>query len=154
MEKHLEAALKISSTIGTKPLKGDHVLYAMLVDAAAQQRDPIGLQKYAALAEEGALSLGHKLNLAIAQRAWGVRHMLAGEYLQAEDRLAQALNIFSSYPAPWQVGRTLFELGELSRLQDKTEEAHDYYSRAMRIFEELRAAPYAARARAAIENLP
>jgi hypothetical protein len=63
------------------------------------------------------------------------------------------LDIFSDYPAPWQVGRTLFEMGELARLQMKTEQARDYYSNALSAFEELHAAPYARRARAALENL-
>jgi tetratricopeptide (TPR) repeat protein len=152
MQQHLEAALKLSSSAGAAP-GGDHDLYAMLVDGAAQQRDPAGLQKYAALAEETARRIGHKLHLAIAQRAWGVAHTLAGEYPQAEARFKQALDIFSDYPAPWQIGCTLFEMGELARLQMKTEQARDYYSRALSTFEELHAAPYAARTRAALENL-
>ncbi len=152
MQQHLEATLKLSSSLGTAP-SADHDVYAMLVDAAAQQRDPVGLQKYAALAEETARSIDHKLHLAIAQRAWGVAHALAGEYPQAEARFNQALDIFSAYPAPWQIGRTLFELGELSRIQKNTEQARDYYSRALSAFEELHAAPYTARARAAIGNL-
>ena len=39
MQHHLEAALKIGLSMGTAP-GGDHDLYALLVDAAAQQRDP------------------------------------------------------------------------------------------------------------------
>jgi tetratricopeptide (TPR) repeat protein len=152
MQQHLEAALKLSSLAGATPAR-DHDLYAMLVDGAAQQRDPVGLQKYAGLAEETAVRIDHKLHLAIAQRAWGVAHTLAGEYPQAEARLIQALDIFSDYPAPWQIGRTLFELGELTRLQMKMEQARDYYSRALSAFEELQAAPYAARVRAGLEHL-
>jgi tetratricopeptide (TPR) repeat protein len=152
MQQHLEAALKLSSAAGATP-SGDHDVYAMLADGAAQQRDLAGLQKYPALAEETARRIDHKLHLAIAQRAWGVAHTLAGEYLQADARFKQALDIFNDYPAPWQIGRTLFELGELARLQKKTEQARDYYTRALSTFEELRAAPYATRARAAIEHL-
>ena len=152
MQQHLEAALKLSSSAGAAPA-GDHDVYAMLVDGAAQQRDPVGLQKYAALAEETARRIDHKLHLAIAQRAWGVAHTLAGEYPQAEGRFMQALDTFTAYPAPWQIGRTLFELGELTRLQKKTEQAREYYSRALSAFEELRAAPYAARVRTALEQL-
>lgn len=152
MQQHLEAALKLSSLVGNDP-GGDHDVYAMLVDGAAQQRDPVGLQKYAPLAEETARRIDHKLHLAIAQRAWGVAHTLAGEYPQAEARFKQALDIFIAYPAPWQIGRTLFELGELARLQMETEQARDYISRALSAFEELHAAPYAARARAALENV-
>ena len=127
MQQHLEAALELSSSAGAGPA-GDHDVYAMLVDSAAQQRDPAGLQKYAALAEETARRIDHKLHLAIAQRAWGVAHTLAGEYAQAEAHFKQALDIFNAYPAPWQIGRTLFELGELASLQKKTEQARDYYS--------------------------
>jgi tetratricopeptide (TPR) repeat protein len=152
MQQHLEAALKLSSSVEAAP-GGDHDVYAMLVDGAAQQRDPVGLQKYAALAEETATSIDHKLHMAIAYRAWGVAHTLAAEYSQAEARFKKALEIFTSYLAPWQVGRTLFEMGELARAQKKTEQARDYFSRALSAFEELRAAPYAARSRAALETL-
>jgi hypothetical protein len=44
-------------------------------------------------------------------------------------------------------------MGELARAQMKTEQARDYFSRALSAFEELRAAPYAARSRAALETL-
>jgi tetratricopeptide (TPR) repeat protein len=152
MQQHLEAALKLSSA-DDDVQGGNHDIYALLVDSAAQQRDPAGLQKYAALAEETAKSIDHKLHLAIAQRAWGVAHTLAGDYPQAEARFKQALEIFSAYPAPWQIGRTLYELGELTRLQEKTEQARDYYSHALSAFEELRAAPYAARARNGLGHL-
>jgi tetratricopeptide (TPR) repeat protein len=152
MQQHLEAALNLSSAVGADPA-GDHDVYALLVDGAAQQRDPVRLQKYAALAEQTARRIDHKLHLAIAQRAWGVAHTLAGEYPQAEVRFKQAMDIFTAYPAPWQIGRTLFELGELARLQKQTQQARDYYSRALTAFEELRAAPYAARARAGLEHI-
>lgn len=152
MQQHLEATLKLSSALHAAP-SVDHDVYAMLVDAAAQQRDPIGLEKYAPLAEETAARIDHKLHLAIAQRAWGVKHSLAGEYPQAEARFKEALDIFTAYPAPWQIGRTLFEMAELARLQMKTEQARDYYSRALSTFEGLHAAPYAARTRAALERL-
>jgi tetratricopeptide (TPR) repeat protein len=152
MQHHLEAALKIGLLMGTAP-GGDHDLYAMLVDAAAQQRDQAALRKYAPLAEESATGIGHKLHMAIAHRAWGVAHTLAGEYPQAEARFKQALKIFNDYPAPWQIGRNLFEMGELARAQMKTEQARDYFSRALSAFEELRASPYAARSRAALETL-
>jgi tetratricopeptide (TPR) repeat protein len=152
MQHHLESALKIDLLMGTTP-GSDHDLYAMLVDAAAQQRDQAALRKYAPLAEESATGIGHKLHMAIAYRARGVAHTLAGEYPQAEARFNQALVIFSDYPAPWQIGRNLFEMGELARAQMKTEQARDYFSRALSGFEELRAVPYAARSQAALETL-
>ena len=152
MQQHLDAALNIDLSIGSAPGSG-HRYYALLVDAAAQQRDPVLLQKYAALAEETATSVDHKLHMAIAYRAWGVAHTLNTEYSQADECFKKALEIFSSYPAPWQIGRSLFEMGELVRLQMKMEQARDYYSRALSAFEELHAAPYAALARAALENV-
>ena len=152
MQHHLEAALKsrlyVSAFTG-----GDHDYYAMLVDAAAQQRDQAALRKYGPLAEQSATGIGHKLHMAIAYRAWGVAYTLAGEYPQAEARFKQALEIFNDYPAPWQIGRNLYEMGELARAQMKTEQARDYFSRALSAFEELRAAPYVARSRAALETL-
>jgi len=43
----------------------------------------------------------------------GVAHRLAGETTEAEARLKQVLALFSSLSTRWQLGRTLFELGEL-----------------------------------------
>jgi len=152
MQQHLDAALKISLSKG-RAAGSEHDLYAMCADAAAQQRLPADLQKYAPLAEATAMRIDHKPHMAIAHRAWGVAHMLAGEYPQAEARFKQALAIFTDYQAPWQIGRTLFEMGELARAQSQQEQARDYFTRALSAFEELRAAPYAARTRAALENL-
>ncbi len=152
MKHNLEEALKKDILMGITR-GGDNEFYAMLVDAAAQQRDLAALQKYAPLAEESATSIGHNLHIAIAYRAWGVAHTLAGEYPQAEARLLQALEIFNNYPAPWQIGRTLFELGGLARAQLKIDQAQAHFSRALSIFEELRAAPYATQSRTALEAL-
>ncbi len=152
MKNHLEAALTGISLF--RSASGwNHDIYAMLVDAAVQQRDQAGLRKYAPLAEESAKGIGHRLYLAIAHRAWGVIHTLTGEYPQAEERFKQALDTFNDYPAPWQIGRTLFEWGELERTKMEMEAARDYFTRALAAFEELRAAPDAARARAALDNL-
>ncbi len=152
MQQHLDAAFKIDLARGAAS-GSSHRYYALLVDAAAQQRDPVLLGKYAALAEETATSIDHKLHMAIAHRAWGVAHTLAAEYSQAEARFKKALEIFTSYPAPWQIGRTLFEMGELACTQSDKEQARDYYSRALTAFEELHAAPYAALSRAALEKV-
>lgn len=152
MRQHLEAALKMSELTGAAP-GGNHDLYAMLVDAAAQQRDQAALRKYAPLAEDTAARVDHKLHLAIAHRAWGVAHTLASEFPQAEARFQQALDMFAAYPAPWQIARTMFEMGELARARLETEPARDYFSRALRAFEELGAAPYAARTRAMLDQL-
>jgi len=130
----------------------DHDIYATLVDTAVLQRDAAGIRQYAPLAEELAARYGHTLYQAIAHRAWGVAHRLAGEFDAAEARLAQALALFTSLNTRWQMGRTLYELGELAAQSDTTQ-AYDYYGRALAAFEAMRAAPDAARTLAALDTL-
>ncbi len=153
IRQHLEAALEKSAGPDPPRPTGDHDLYAALADAAARQRDPAALHKYAPLAEATATRIDHKLYMAIAQRAWGVAHALASEYAQAERRLNHALRMFQELDARWQIGCTFFELGELSRSQENLAIARDHFSRALIEFEQMRAAPYAARVRAALEEL-
>jgi len=126
---------------------GEHDVYAMLVDAAAQQRDAAALQKYAPLAEESAARHDHKLYRAIAERAWGVADTLAGRYDQAEVRLKRALGLFETLDTGWQIGRTRFELGELALSNAENEGAREHFSRALTAFEGIGALPDAARAR-------
>lgn len=132
---------------------GDHDLYAMLGDAAVQQRDETALRQYAPLAEETALRYNHTLYQAIAHRAWGVAHRLASEYAEAEARLNQALELFRGLETRWQIGRTLSELGELALAQGDTLAGHHHFSQALAAFEAMQAAPEAARVRAALELL-
>jgi len=150
--QHMEVALKLDFATGGMH-SGDADVYALLVDAAAQQRLQAELQTYAPLAEETSTRIEHKLYMAIAHRAWGVAHTLAGEFPQAEARFQQAWDLFASYPAAWQLARTLFEMGELGSARGDTKRARDYFSQALRAFEELGAAPYASRTRAALEAL-
>jgi tetratricopeptide (TPR) repeat protein len=82
-----------------------------------------------------------------------VADTLAGDFIQAAARLQKALDIFAGYPAPWQMARTQFEMGELARTQGLITEARDHYSQALSVFEDMRAAPYAARTRAALADL-
>lgn len=125
----------------------------MLADVAAQQRDLAALRKYAPLAEETATRYGNILYQAIAHRAWGVAHRLAGEYAEATARLNQALELFQGLNTRWQIGRTLSELGELAVACAEAAAARDYFSRALAAFEAMKAAPDAARVRAALEAL-
>jgi len=143
VRKYLEIALgKTASWIG------EHDLYAMLADAAAQQGDAAALEQYAPLVEELAARYGHKLYQAIAHRARGVAHRLAGRTVQAEERLKQALELFETLNTRWQIGRTLFELGELAlRAPSGNEAAREYFSRAFSAFEEMGAVPDATRTR-------
>ena len=87
--------------------------------------------------------------------SWGdtVTGFLAGEYTDAEGRLNQALELFQGLDTRWQAGRTRFELGELALARTDTPTARDHFSQALAAFEELRAAPSAARSRAALESL-
>ncbi len=145
---HLEEALQTSDTT-----LGDHDLCAMLAEVAARQRDCVALHQYAPLAEAMAARYSDKLNQAIAHRAWGVAHRLAGEYADAEARLNQALALFRELDTRWQIGRTLYELGELAATCTNVAAAHDYFSEALAAFEEMRAVPDAARTRAVLETI-
>jgi tetratricopeptide (TPR) repeat protein len=148
----LEKALKLFS----RPMKGrahDHDMYALLADIAAQQHDLAALQLYAPLAEETATRYSHSLYQGIAQRAWGVAHWLAGEYVQADARLRHALELFQGLDTRWQMGRTLFVLGEVAVARSNRVEARDYFSRALVKFEEMKAKPDMARTRALLEQL-
>ena len=63
---------------------------AALTDAASRQGDEAAIRQYAPEAEALAERYGHVLYRAIAHRAWGVAHRLAGEYPEAQARLNQA----------------------------------------------------------------
>lgn len=126
-------------------------MYAALVDAAAMHDDEAAIRQYAPTAEELAVRHGHALYQAVAHRAWGVAHRLAGEYDAAQARLKQALEILRELGARWQIGRTLYELGELAAGQGDWESACAHFTQALVDFEAMRAAPDMARTRAALE---
>lgn len=130
-----------------------HIVYMMLADSAAQLRDEAGLMKYALLLEKLALQDDHQPYLAVAHRAWGIACRLAGDYAEAETRLKQALDLFGTMEARWQIGRTLYELAELNLAQSDLDGARDYYMRALTEFEALQATPDFERTKAAIETL-
>lgn len=132
---------------------GDHDLYALLADAAAQQRDEIALRRYAPLLEELALRYGHLLYQAIAHRAWGVAHRLAGEYAASEQRLQQALDIFRTLGTRWQLGRTHFAWGELAATQGDGIAARHHFTQAQHLFEAMQAAPDLARTYKALAGI-
>lgn len=148
VRQHLEVSLHSSSA-----WVGDHDIHATLVDVAVLQRDEAGIRQYAPQAEELATRYSHTLYQAIAHRAWGVAHRLAGENPEAEARLSQALDLFSGLNTRWQMGRTLFELGELAQARSDIGKARDYFTRAQSAFEEMHAEPDAARTLAALERL-
>jgi len=144
--QNLETALKTPSE-----WIGDHDLYTSLVDLAVRQHDRNTVRKYAAKAEEMATRYDHELYRAIAQRAWGVFHRLDGDYVAARTSLNQALALFSQLNTRWQMGRTLFELGELAVTEANNAEARGFFTRALEAFEQMHAAPDVERTRTAME---
>jgi hypothetical protein len=130
----------------------DHEIYMTLADTAVELRDVDALRKYAPHLQKLASRDNHRLYLAIAHRALGVEHRLAGEHAPAETRLKEALGLFIKLGARWQIGRTLFELGELN-LTRSNAKAREYYSQALGSFEEIQAAPNAERTRIALKSL-
>jgi len=152
VKHHLEAAIK-KSDLSNDALHNENEGYAMLADLAVQQRDEAALRHYAPLIEELARRDGHKLYQAIAHRACGVAHRLAGDYVEGEARLQQALQLFEGLETRWQIGRTLRELGELAQAQGDVTAARDYFSRALAAFEAMQAVPDAERTRAILESL-
>ena len=131
----------------------DHEIYMTLADTAVEMRDLDSLRKYAPNLEKLADRDSHQLYLAIAHRAYGVAHRLEGKYAEAETRLRQALELFTKLGARWQIGRTLFELGELKLTQSEEKtKAIEYYSQALGSFQEIQAMPNAERTRAALNS--
>ena len=130
----------------------DHEIYMILADSAAELRDLDALRKYAPIIEQLASRDNHRLYLAIAHRALGVGHRLAGQHAEAETRLREALALLTKLGARWQIGRTLFELGELHIIRS-SEKAREYYSQALGAFEEMHAAPNAERTRLMLNSL-
>jgi len=149
METALETA---GQPVNWGTMAHEHDTFAVLADTAMQQHDAAALRQYTPRLEELATRDGHKLYLAIAYRAWGVAHRLAGEHAEAEARLNQALELFEELEARWQIGRTLAELGELALAQSNTDAARDYFSRALVAFEALQAVPDMERTREALER--
>ena len=132
----------------------EHIVYMMLVDAAARARDEVAIRKFAPRLEELALRDDHKPYLAVAHRAWGIALRLSGEYIDAQARLEKALAIFEGLEFSWQIGRTQFELGELALARTDGAAAHSCFMLAQTHFEELGAKPDIARTAAVLDSLP
>ena len=131
----------------------EHIVYMMLVDAAARAGDEAAIRKFAPRLEELALRDDHQPYLAVAHRAWGIALRLAGENEEAEERLEKALAIFEELEASWQIGRTLYALGELALAQTEGATAHNYFMLAQTRFEELGAKPDIARTAEILQQL-
>jgi len=131
----------------------EHDLYALLADSAASTGETAELRHYATTAEALAEANDHALYRAIAHRAWGVAHRLAGEQRLAASRLIRALDGFEALGARWQIGRTHSELAEVALAEARPDAARDHLARALESFEALGATPDAARARARLTSL-
>jgi hypothetical protein len=134
-------------------LSADLDSYGTAVDAAARAEDKSWLSKYLPSAEEIAVDVKHDLFIAVVNRAHGVAHRLDGEWDLAADRLATATEEFRALETPWQIGRTLLELGRVEQHRGNVEPAREHYLEAISQFESLGATPHAERARAALEAL-
>ncbi|MGD2077032.1 MAG: hypothetical protein PVH18_01515 [Chloroflexota bacterium] len=130
-----------------------HIIYMMLVDAAARAGDAASLQAYLPLLEQLAARDDHRPYLAVARRALGVLCRLKEDYDEAKVQLNQALEVFEELGFHWQVGRTLADIAELALAQSDATVAGDYFSRALTKFEAMQAGPDAERTRAALETL-
>jgi tetratricopeptide (TPR) repeat protein len=129
----------------------DHHMYMLLADTAAHLRDADALRQYTPRLEELAIRDGHQLYLAIAQRSWGVAQRLDGEHDEAITRLTNALELFRGLGTRWQIGRTLFELGDLGMERGDKDNARNYFSLALEAFEAMKSLPDVERTRAALE---
>ena len=154
VQQKLESALdKPGQPVRRGTMAHDHHVYMLLTDAAAQQRDPAALARYAPQLEAMAERDGHRLYAAIAARAQGVAARLAGSYGAAATHLQQALDLFTSLGTGWQRGRTLTELAELAAVQGHPAEARGLYTEALAAFEALQAQPDAERTRNALAGI-
>ncbi|TFH36805.1 MAG: tetratricopeptide repeat protein [Anaerolineales bacterium] len=154
IQKRLEPALELSGQpVKRGTMAHEHIVYMMLVDSAAMAGDEAAIRKYAPLLQALAEQDDHRPYLAISQRAWGIAHRIAGEYAEAEECLKVALRLFGELDTRWQIGRTLFEMGELESARSNTELAEDYFTQALGAFESLEASPDIIRTRAAVMQL-
>lgn len=146
VKEKLEPALILSGQpVKRGMMAHEHIVYMMLVDSAAQAGDETSIRRYVPKLEELANRDDHQPYQAIAHRAWGVAHRLAGEYDEADVRLQKALELFTEFEFPWQMGRTLVELGELDLARDEADTARDYFTGAQTAFENVGAKPDADR---------
>ncbi len=134
-------------------MPADLDMYAMSVDTAARSQDEDGLRKYLPLAEGAAARASHGLYMAVARRARGVAHRIAGEWDLAADELTMAVDEFRALDTTWQIGRTLLELGEVELSRKDRGAATAHFTEALNAFEALGAVPDAERARAALGSL-
>jgi tetratricopeptide (TPR) repeat protein len=154
VRERLERALELpGQPVKRGTMAHEHIVYMMLTDSAARVGDEAAIRQHVPMLEELAIRDDHKPYLAIAHRAWGVAHRLAGEYTEAEKRFNMAMDLFKELETPWQMGRTHFEMGELARAVSNEDLARGYFSQALALFEGLGAVPDVDRTNAALNSL-
>jgi len=131
----------------------EHIVYMMLVDSAAIDRDQDSLERFTPILEELAIRDNHLPYLAVAHRAWGVLHRLTGDYHKADKRYKQSLEIFNTLEMHWQIGRTLTEIAELDLEAENLESATQNFKQAAKAFEDIGAKADLARIQAIVEKL-
>jgi hypothetical protein len=151
VRKRLEPSLVLSGQpVKRGTMAHEHIVYMMLVDSAVQARDQAAILAHAPRLEELSTRDDHHFYLAVSHRAFGVAHLLAEQYSEAESRLQQALQVFDEMSTTWQRGRTYFWLGELAKQKGDTALSEEMYTLALEDFEGLQAGPDAARVETAI----
>lgn len=130
-----------------------HIVYMMLVEAATMAKDEGAIRMYASVLQDLAERDDHRPYLAVAHRSWGVAYRLAGKHEEAEERLRKALDLFRELDSRWQVGRTLFELGELALARSDIKLAGEYFTQALGAFEQIKAELNSTQTKAAIAML-
>ena len=132
VKEQLKAASEKPS-IGWKPV-GDHEVYVLLADIGAINKDKELLSAYALRSDEISLSLKHHLYHAITLRALAILDWLDHDFTRAEERLKESWQLFQRLETHWQIGRTLYDLGELSDGIGKHDEAKSYFTQAQAAF--------------------
>ncbi len=102
---------------------------------------------------EGKIPQWDRRSLAWAKRAAGIALTRAGDFENAEKKLREALAFFEQLDTPWQQGRTLSALGELSRARGDPLQARDHFTRALALFDAMEARRDAEKTRGLLKNL-
>jgi tetratricopeptide (TPR) repeat protein len=139
VNEHLTAAIQLPP-VGWNPV-GEHEIIVLLADIGALNRDEALLTAYASLADQISLFLNHHLYHAMAVRALGIFTWLQRDHAQAEAQLRESLKLFQQLETRWQLGRTLYDLGEISVDRGRIEQAKEFFSQALTAFEEMGARP-------------
>jgi hypothetical protein len=154
VREKIEAALaRPGQPVKRGTMAHDHHLHMLLTESAVHLRDAEAIRRHAADLAALAERDGHRLYQAIARRAWGVAHTLAGEWPAAEAALTDALALFRDLDTRWQAGRTLAALAELAQARGDPDGARSACAEALALFEALGAAPDAGRVREALADL-